>query len=191
MESEYWETRYREKTTGWDIGTISTPIKTYIDQLNDKGLKILIPGGGNSYEAEYLFSKGFRNVYVNDFAEQPLVNLKERAPEIPDSHLLLEDFFNLKVTFELIIEQTFFCALPPEKRPAYVAKVHELLVPQGKLIGVLFSKPFDKEGPPFGGTYNEYVDLFQDKFHIKLLEPCYNSIPPRQGNELFFIFIKK
>lgn len=191
MESEYWETRYREHSTGWDIGAVSTPIKTYIDQLKDKELKILIPGAGNSYEAEYLFSQGFRNVFVNDFAKQPLVNLKKRIPGFPDSNLLLTDFFDLEEKFDLILEQTFFCALPLEKRPEYVNKVHELLKPEGKVAGVLFNTKFDKAGPPFGGSRDEYLNLFKDKFYIRLLEPCYNSIPPRQGNELFFIFIKK
>ncbi|MDX1544111.1 MAG: SAM-dependent methyltransferase, partial [Christiangramia sp.] len=49
MNSEFWSTRYRDNRTGWDIGYISTPLKEYIDQLEDKELKILIPGAGNSY----------------------------------------------------------------------------------------------------------------------------------------------
>jgi len=43
-ESIYWTERYDEDRTGWDIGYPSTPIKSYIDQLDDKALKILIPG---------------------------------------------------------------------------------------------------------------------------------------------------
>lgn len=33
------------------------PLKVYFDQLTNKDLKILIPGGGNSHEAEYLLKK--------------------------------------------------------------------------------------------------------------------------------------
>ncbi|MCB0465166.1 MAG: SAM-dependent methyltransferase, partial [Aequorivita sp.] len=58
----FWNHKYLSGETGWDIGYVSTPIKEYIDQLSDKNLKILIPGGGNSYEAEYLFESGFNNV---------------------------------------------------------------------------------------------------------------------------------
>lgn len=191
MNKEYWETRYHDSSTGWDIGQVSTPIKSYIDQLKNKNVKILIPGGGNSYEAEYLHIQGFNNVYVNDIAEKPLLNFKERVSGFLDSHLLLKDFFNLENSYDIIIEQTFFCALPVDKRKSYVDKVYELHKPNGKLVGVLFNTQFDKKGPPFGGSYNEYIDLFQDKFHIRLLKPCYNSIPPRKENELFFIFIKK
>ncbi len=64
LDEKFWDSRYQSENTGWDIGQISTPLKAYFDQLDNKKLKILIPGGGNSYEAEYLFEKGFKNVYV-------------------------------------------------------------------------------------------------------------------------------
>jgi len=65
-ENKYWSKRYEENQTGWDIGYPSTPIKTYVDQLENKDLKILIPGAGNAYEAEYLWQQGFKNVHVLD-----------------------------------------------------------------------------------------------------------------------------
>ena len=52
-----------QNDTGWDIGKGSTPILTYIDQLEDKSIKILIPGCGNAHEAEYLVSKDFLMVF--------------------------------------------------------------------------------------------------------------------------------
>ncbi len=189
-QSNYWNDRYQREATGWDIGEVSPPLKAYIDQLEDKDMKILIPGGGNSYEAEFLFSEGFKNVYVNELAMLPLQNFQARVPSFPNSNLLLKDFFEIDQKFDLIIEQTFFCALPIEKREAYVEKMDELLYPGGKMTGLLFNTQFHKEGPPFGGGTKEYLELFQDKFLIKTLEDCYNSISSRKGNELFFIFIK-
>jgi len=50
----YWTRRYNEDKTGWDIGYPSTPLKTNIDQLENKTLKILILGAGNGYGAENL-----------------------------------------------------------------------------------------------------------------------------------------
>jgi hypothetical protein len=49
LTKEYWENRYINQEIGWDVGEITTPLKTYIDQLENKKLRILIPGGGNSY----------------------------------------------------------------------------------------------------------------------------------------------
>ena len=190
-DKQYWENRYTENQTGWNIGQISTPIKSYIDQLKNKNLKILIPGAGNSYEAEYLWNSGFKNIFVLDIARQPLENFKKRVPEFPENHLIHHDFFNLNESFDLIIEQTFFCALDPILRKSYAEHMNKLLNRNGKLAGLLFYFELSASGPPFGGNIEEYKTLFSPSFNIKILEPSINSIKERQGKELFFIFEKK
>jgi len=190
FNKEFWEHKYSNDETGWDIGYASTPLTNYFDQLTNKDLKILIPGGGNSYEAEYLFENGFKNVFVIDIALQPLANLKKRFPDFPENHLIQDDFFNHDIHYDLIVEQTFFCALDPTLRESYANKMHQLLKPNGKLIGLLFDFELTEEGPPFGGSIVEYTKLFYSKFSMKIIERCQNSIKPRQGKELFFIFEK-
>jgi SAM-dependent methyltransferase len=101
------------------------------------------------------------------------------------------DFFDHQDSYDLILEQTFFCALSPSLRNDYVTHMHRLLKSGGKLVGLLFQFPLTESGPPFGGSATEYLDRFEPLFSIQTLETCYNSIPPRQGNELFFIFNKK
>lgn len=191
LTKEYWENRYINQEIGWDVGEITTPLKTYIDQLENKNLRILIPGGGNSYEMEYLHQNGFENVFVIDIAKQPLENSKKRIGTIATQYFIHDDFFNLKDTFDLIIEQTFFCALDPILRAQYALKMKELLSENGKIIGLLFQFPLTEKGPPFGGNISEYKNLFEPFFKIKTLETAYNSIKPRENNELFFIFEKK
>ena len=183
----YWEERYQKGETGWDIGQISTPLKDYIDQLTDKNIKILIPGAGNGYEFDYLIKNGFKNVYVIDIAASPLKNIAKKNPEFV-SNLIHNDFFVLNDKFDLILEQTFFCAISPSMRSNYVTKMHEILNPNGKIAGLLFNFPLTEEGPPFGGSTEEYLELFSKYFHINTLEKAYNSIKPRQNKELFFIF---
>lgn len=191
LNSAYWQNRYETQSTGWDVGSITAPLKTYLDQIEDKLIRILIPGGGNSYEFEYLITHGFTNVYVLDFAHHPLLNIQNRLPEVNPKQLIHADFFEHKATYDLIIEQTFYCALDPSLRDQYVQHMHRLLANGGKLIGLLFQFPLTESGPPFGGSKVEYIQRFSPYFNIKTLETAYNSIPPRQGNELFFIFIKK
>ena len=191
IDQKYWEERYATHKTGWNVGYTSTPLKIYFDQLKDKTVKILIPGAGNSYEAEYLWNNGFKNIYVLDFAKQPLDNFKNRLPEFPQNQLLNADFFELDDSFDLIFEQTFFCALHPSLRAHYVEKMFHLLKAKGKLIGLFFNFELTEDGPPFGGSLSEYKSLFEHKFHQNVLEPSINSIKERQGNELFFIFEKK
>ena len=142
LSSEYWNTRYIENDFGWDAGDITTPLKTHFDQLKDKSIKILIPGAGNSYEAEYLFNNGFKNVFVLDFAEAPLKNIKERCKDFPSEQLIQNDFFKHSEQYDLIIEQTFFCAIDPKLRADYAKHMHALLKPKGKLVGVLFDTVF-------------------------------------------------
>lgn len=191
LNSHYWENRYLNHETGWNVGKITTPLQTYIDQLEDKTIRILIPGAGNGYEFEYLIQNGFENVFVVDFAATPLENIKKRIPNLDKDQLIHSDFFELEGKYDLIIEQTFFCALEPKLREKYVRKMHSLLNPKGKLVGLLFQFPFTENGPPFGGSIAEYKNLFEPGFSIKCLATAYNSIKPRVNTELFFIFLTK
>jgi SAM-dependent methyltransferase len=191
LNKNFWEERYASDNLGWDIGYVSTPLKEYIDQLENKNLKILVPGAGNGYEVAYLYNSGFKNVHVIDLARQPLDKIKAEIPEIPDGQLIYGDFFNLEVqNFDLILEQTFFCALNPELRKDYVQKMFQLLKPGGRLAGLLFDFSLTLNGPPFGGNLKEYEELFHTIFTILVLERANNSIPPRKDKELFFIFEK-
>ena len=104
--------------------------------------------------------------------------------------MVLGNFFDLTGSYDLIIEQTFFCALNPSMRKQYAAKVHELLKPEGKLVGVLFNTDFAHDGPPFGGSRKEYIQIFSPYFNLDIIEDAHNSIKPRQGNELFIKFTK-
>ena len=191
LDEGFWDSRYQSDNIGWDLGRISTPLKEYFDQLNNKDLKILIPGGGNSYEAEYLHIKGFKNVFVVDVSKTALENLQKRIPSFPEEHLIHSNFFELQETFGLIIEQTFFCALNPELRPQYAIKMNELLQVKGKLVGLLFSVPLYDNRPPFGGNKEDYIPYFKPYFNLEIIETSYNSISERANQELFIKFIKK
>ena len=184
--AQNWNDRYQNDDFPWDIGGLSPAIKGYVDQLKDKTIKILIPGAGHAHEAEYLYKQGYSNVYVCDWAELALQEFSNRCPGFPKDKLLCTDFFKIEDRFDLIIEQTFFCALDPELRKDYKVKMHELLKPNGVLVGLFFGIIFPKHGPPFGGEMKEYRALFFDQFSILEMAITDQSIEPRKGNELFF-----
>lgn len=191
QNNEFWEEKYVNKATGWDLGGVSSPLKSYFDQLTDKNLTILIPGAGNAYEAEYLHHQGFKNVHVIDWAQSAIDNIAERVSTFPKENLHQVDFFKHQGAYDLIVEQTFFCAITPNLRTQYVAKMHTLLKPKGKLVGLLFNIPLNTEHPPYGGCQEEYLELFKKDFNIKTMETAHNSIEPRKDNELFIILEKK
>ena len=118
-------------------------------------------------------------------------NIKKRIPEFPSSHLILGDFFEVDDAFDLIIEQTFFCALNPNLRENYAQKMHQLLKVKGTLAGLFFSVPLYSDRPPFGGNKKEYLSYFQPYFKIHEMSPCYNSYSKRNGKELFVKLTKK
>lgn len=189
LSPDYWSQRYENQQHGWDLGQISPPIKAYIDQLTDKNLKILIPGCGSGYEGSYLWKAGFKHVHVLDFSPNPLALFKQNHPDFPTNQIHCEDFFQHSATYDLIIEQTLFCAIDPILRRNYAEKVTKLLHPKGKLIGLLFNRNFEA-GPPFGGNQAEYEAYFAEHFSELNFSLCHNSIAPRLGTELFIKFIK-
>ena len=202
LDKNYWANRYQTGEIGWDAGAITMPIKAYIDHLietkTDKNLKILIPGAGSGHEAAYLWAQGFRNVFVCDWAEEAIDRYKNNVPDFPENQLIIGDFFQLNGQFDLIIEQTFFCALDPQLRPQYAKKMAELLNvtasgawQEGVLSGVIFGQTFPFQGPPFGGDRAEYVHYFEPYFDILTMEDCHNSIQPRAGAELWIKLKKK
>lgn len=191
---EYWSKRYKEGMTGWDLEEPSRPIVKYFEQVEDKTVKILIPGAGNAYEASYLFDQGFKNINVLDVSPIPLASIKKRSPEFPDQQLIEADFFSFQGAFDIIIEQTFFCSFPPaqETRQHYANKMYDLLNPNGKLVGLWFDFPLkgDMVKRPFGGTEEEYLSYLSPLFEVCTFERCYNSVDSRQDKELFGIFKK-
>ncbi|SDX95950.1 Thiopurine S-methyltransferase (TPMT) [Hymenobacter psychrophilus] len=194
LDTAYWQQRYEIGQTGWDAGAITPPLREYFNQLGlPDGRRILIPGAGRSYEAEYLHDAGWPNVLVADLAPAALAALQARVPGFPAAHLLLADFFALESVppFDLIVEQTFFCALDPALRPAYARQCAQLLRPGGTLVGLLFDTEFAPAGPPFGGSREEYRAYFEPYFDFAHFTAATNSLPPRQGRELFICLKKK
>lgn len=190
LSENAWDNRYLNNDIAWDLGEVSPPLKEYFDQLEDKEIKILIPGGGNSYEAEHLFNNGFKNVFVVDLSKTAINNIQKRIPEFPPSQLIHGNFFDLENSFDLIVEQTFFCAINPSLREDYVAKMKQLLKPKGKLVGLMFNVPLNKDKPPFGGNKEEYLGYFKPNFKIETFKTCYNSYQNRHNRELFVKMMK-
>ena len=186
LSAEYWNERYLNNASQWDLGMVSPPLKSYIDQLENKELAILIPGAGNSYEAVYLMEQGFTNITVIDFAPAVIEGLQQKYSDQKNIQFIDTDFFKCNGKYDLILEQTFFCALDPSLRSNYVKHMANLLKPKGKLVGLLFNRTFEG-GPPFGGDLESYQQLFESYFTFETIESCHNSVAPRANTELFFI----
>jgi len=182
MKASYWSDRYQNNKTGWDLGQVSKPLLPIFKTLNVND-KILIPGCGNAHEARFLHSQGFNDVHIIDIVKEPLVNFTNAHPNFPKNKVIHGDFFEHTANYDVIIEQTFFCAIDPCLRIDYVKKCAELLRANGVLTGVLFNREFP-EGPPFGGNKEEYKKLFLKGFKQVEIRECHNSSEPRLGTEV-------
>lgn len=191
FEKEFWNQQYLKSQTGWDIGYPSPPLVDYINQLNDKNLRILIPGAGNAWEIEYLWQKGYVNTFLLDYSTAAIEGFISRNPDFPADHIYNVDFFDHQEKYDLILEQTFLSSLFPHQREDYVKKMHELLLDQAKLVGVVFNHEFPFDGPPFGAYPASYISLLEPYFEMLVFEEAYNSIKPRKGNENFLIAKRK
>ena len=193
LDKAYWDSRYQADNIGWDIGYVSPAIKNWFDIQENKDLSILIPGAGAGYEVSYAHQLGFKNVFYMDISSEAVSLFKSKNTSFPDNKILSADFFDLNLSsyFDVIIEQTFFCAQSPTKRAEYVNKTHDLLRKKGQLIGLLFGINFQKDGPPFGGDIEVYQNLFEQKYKINKLQLCQTSIPERVGNEIWMELTKK
>ena len=188
---EYWEKRYAEKNTPWQLNSYSPAIVDFVKTYSNKNINILIPGCGNSKEAEELLKLGFKNIYVIDISKTAIKNIKKENI-LPENQIFEGDFFNFNfpLKFDLILEQTFFCAINPSLRDDYVKKMFKILNDHGILAGLLFNVNFENN-PPYGGNIETYKNIFSSNFEVLTLEPSINSIEARKGSELFFKFKKK
>jgi len=189
FNQDYWNKRYIDENTGWDMGQPSPPLVEIFNSIHNKDAAILIPGCGNAYEANYLLEQGFTNITLIDIAPKLVQELQKRFQGNASIQIICQDFFEWKGKYDYIIEQTFFCAIDPSLRSSYVQKMNALLKAEGILTGLMFNKSFEKEGPPFGGNLDEYQSLFSPLFDVQM-KRCENSIPQRLGSEILVTFTK-
>lgn len=122
LDENFWTSRYQKGATGWDLGSVSPPLYQYLCQIPSQTISVLVPGAGNAYEVAAGWQLGITDIHLLDISLSPIKNFLEKNPWFPDSQVHHEDFFAHQGSYDLILEQTFFCALHPSLRPAYAKK---------------------------------------------------------------------
>jgi len=191
----YWDELYLNKATGWDLKKPNPVWAELIDKQEFiKPDKLLITGCGYGYDAVYAAKSGFEVTAV-DFSKYAISRAQEYArDELLNVKFIPDNLFNLGKEyigkFDTVYEYTTYCAINPERRAEYIAKICSYIKPGGKLIAVLFPVDGRKGGPPF----NVDIDTFykQAKKHLKLefFSRQINSVEPRKGKEILQIYNK-
>ncbi len=113
-----WEDRYSLNQTGWDLNGPTPALQAAAEGLA-KDAFLLIPGCGFGWDGEALWSKGYRNVYLSDWAPSAKTAFLQRVPDFPEAQFVSGDFFEwasqpeLASRFDAVLECTFYCAIPP------------------------------------------------------------------------------
>jgi thiopurine S-methyltransferase len=115
------------------------------------------------------------------------------GPERPALRWLQADLFDGQAlaaaglgpaSLEGVVEHTCFCAIDPAQRPAYLARVHQLLVPGGWLLALFWCHP-RPGGPPWGSDPAALEHHLRGAGFLPVLwEPARGSVDARQDEWL-------
>ncbi len=193
-EQADWQKHYDEQDLSWDLGHVARPFVHLFDEKVIPQGSLIIPGCGQGHEVIFFAERRFQVTGVDyslGAVELLRRSLKKKGLE---AKVLHRNFFDLDNShnrvYDSLLEQTFFCAIRPDERAAYVDIVSRILKPGGMLAG-LFYETGEKGGPPFNTTEDHIRDHFEEVFDIERLEKCTFSDEKRRDKEWLAVMRKK
>lgn len=177
--SSYWEQRYQEGRTGWDLGGPTPLFVDVLKQASDGALqplppgRILVVGCGRGHDVLLFARYGFDALGV-DFAPSAVqagMAAAQAARLVERARFLEANMFDLPQQypshFDYVLERACYCAVDPGDRRRYVAAVAALLKPGGRVLGQFFLGPQRRPGPPFATSVEEIRMFFADSFEVE------------------------
>lgn len=186
-KADYWSQIYQTETPGWELNQASPVFTEMMQRLKLPRSRVLVLGCGTGNDAAE-FAKHGHIVTAVDFSDDALAKAKEKYGHLPALKFEKHDAFALPESFDhsfdVIVEHTCFCAIPPDKRNELISVWRRCLAPGGHLLAILFTME-RRSAPPFGGSEWEYRERLKKYFHFLFWGRWQNSIDRRQGKELF------
>jgi SAM-dependent methyltransferase len=191
---DYWMDAYKlEPNPGWNLNDAAEAFKDMLPRLKLPKSRILVLGAGEGHDAA-LFARAGHVVTAVDFSKEGLNRGREKYKDLANLEFVEANIFDLPQewnrSFDLVVEHTCFCAIPPEQRSELVKVWRKVLHDEGQLIGVFFAMD-KRSGPPFGSTEWEIRKRTESSFQYLFWGRLRNSIPARLGRELFILAKKK
>lgn len=192
---QYWTDIYNnEVNPGWNLNEPAEAFKDMLPRLKLPKSRILVLGCGEGHDAA-LFAKAGHVVTAVDFSREAIARGKKKYADLSEKLIFYEsDIFHLPQewnhSFDVVVEHTCFCAIEPTKRNEVVRLYRRMLHEEGQLLAVFFTME-KRSGPPFGATEWEIRKRTEQGFHYLFWGRLRNSLPQRQGRELFVLAKKK
>lgn len=192
--AKYWMDVYHtDGKPGWDLGEPAEAFKDMYPRLKLPKCRILVLACGEGHDAA-MFAQAGHVVTAVDFSGEGLTRGKKLYGHLENLTFMKEDIFNLPQSwnhsFDVIVEHTCFCAIPPERRKDLVTLWRRLLHEEGQIFGVFFAM-LKRAGPPYGSSEWEIRELLRPYFQFLFWSRWRKSLPRRQGKELFILAKKR
>ena len=191
---QFWNNVYKsEGDPPWNLDQAAEAIKDMMQRLKLPKSRILVLGCGEGHDAA-LFAQAGHVVTAVDFSKESITRGKEKYGDIEKLHFHEMDIFHIPQewnhSFDVVVEHTCFCAIPPDKRTELVKIWRRMLHEEGQLLSVFFTME-KRSGPPYGATEWEIRKRLQNYFQFLFWGRWRQSIDRRQGCELFVLAKKK
>ena len=193
--SEDWEARYQSGDTPWEKGVAAPPLVEWLTRNTIRG-RVLVPGCGCGHDVRALAATGADPIGI-DIAPSA-ITLAESLPRAGTEIYRVENLFALSPelvgAFDWTCEHTCFCAIPRQRRSAYVAAIAAALKPAGQVLAIFYLDPghaHSDDGPPFGTSREELDALFLGHFELVDEYVPDVSYPGREGRELLRVLRRR
>ncbi len=192
----YWEEKYRNNDTPWDLKTPNPVLKDLIRlKYLDTSKNIMVLGSGKGYDVHFLAEAGFRVTAV-DYSESAIEFSRRHISSevIPPPEFICADIFELDskfgAEFDQIYEYVTFCSVSPARLGEMLRMVSIVLKPGGTLNTVLFPVDGRPGGPPFSINLKEFIKTAAPYMKLKILDKRINSVKPRKNKEVFLQLVR-
>lgn len=193
-KENFWTEIYKtEINPGWNIGTASPILIDMVPRLKLPKSRVLVLGCGEGHDAA-LFANEGHIVTAVDISPEAIARAKKNYAQFENLSFVEKDIFTLpqswNESFDIVVEHTCYCAINPTLRAQLVKTWNRLLAPGGSLLGIFFTME-KRMGPPFGTTEWEVRERLKKTYDFLFWGRWRNSLPSRQGRELFVFARKK
>ncbi len=192
-DADWWTGVYREEINPeWDLKAPHPALVDTFPRMKQPRSRIMVLGSGEGHDAAYFAEIG-HIVTAVDFSEEAITRAKSHYGSFPINFMQASAFQlpkNYDKNVDIIIEHTFYCAIPPEKRHQLVQTWNRCLVRGGLLMAVFFVTE-KRSGPPYGASEWEIRERLKKDYILLFWGRWRQSPGRRQGRELFVLAQKK
>jgi SAM-dependent methyltransferase len=192
-KADFWTNIYQTEQPRWELEQPTPSLVDLLPRLKLPKSRILVLGCGSGNDAAYFAEQG-HVVTAIDISDEALSRGRKKFSRFENIQWLQADLFKLgrehDQSYDVIFENTCFCAINPAKRSELVQIWRRLLAPGGFLMANLFVME-KRNNPPFGSTEWELRERLKKNFHFVFWGRWHQSIDRRNGKELLIYAQKK